>query len=62
MDETISRITSHGNPPEEVEMDAVTQVPVPRNEPVHSYAPGSPGAGDPRMAGGCRSRPGRRSC
>ena len=27
---------------EEVEMDAVTQVPVPRNEPVHSYAPGSP--------------------
>jgi 1-pyrroline-5-carboxylate dehydrogenase len=42
MDETISRITSHGNHPEEVEMDAVTQVPVPRNEPVHSYAPGSP--------------------
>ena len=42
MDETISRITSHGNQPEEVEMDAVTQVPVPRNEPVHSYAPGSP--------------------
>ena len=23
-------------------MDAVTQVPVPVNEPVHSYAPGSP--------------------
>ena len=42
MDETITRITSHGNHPEEVEMDAVTQVPVPRNEPVHSYAPGSP--------------------
>jgi hypothetical protein len=28
-------------PPPEA-MDAVTQVPVPRNEPVHSYAPGSP--------------------
>ena len=23
-------------------MDAVTQIPAPRNEPVHSYAPGSP--------------------
>lgn len=23
-------------------MDAVTQVPAPVNEPVHSYAPGSP--------------------
>lgn len=23
-------------------MDAVTQVPVPVNEPVHTYAPGSP--------------------
>jgi 1-pyrroline-5-carboxylate dehydrogenase len=27
---------------QEVEMDAVTQVPPPRNEPVHGYAPGSP--------------------
>ena len=60
MDETISRITSHGNPPEEVEMDAVTQVPVPRNEPVHSYAPGSPERAAPGWRG-CRSRPGRRS-
>ncbi|WP_240483011.1 hypothetical protein, partial [Rhodococcus opacus] len=23
-------------------MDAITQVPVPTNEPVHTYAPGSP--------------------
>ena len=26
----------------EATLDAVTQIPAPRNEPVHSYAPGSP--------------------
>ena len=23
-------------------MDAITQIPAPRNEPIHNYAPGSP--------------------